>query len=113
MNETDTAAVLINWAGVVFGALATLIGTWHFKGKEHIRTQLQKNTMDIKSLDQTQKSDTQLLTQKMASVEVELRDMKDSVKVELGEIKTMVNTLNASLMGIAVSMGELSGKIKD
>lgn len=112
-NEVDAVEIVLRWGGIVLGAVATAITSWLFKGKESLKKQLEKNTLDVIALQTNQESDRRLLSQKLSSVENELHDMKTSSKDDLADIKTAVNTLNATVMQLAITTGELSGKIKD
>ena len=108
----EAVNLVIHYGGILLSVFATALATWHFKGKDQTKAQLTKNTLDIRSLKHKQQSDTELLSQKMASVEAELKDMKETWKSDGGEIKKSVNTLNATIMSLAVGLGEINGKIK-
>lgn len=104
-------AIILQWAGIIVGAFATAIAAYHFKGKETLRNQVAENTREILSLKANQASDRELLSQKLTSVENELRDLKKSVRDDVSEIKESVSFITASLASLAESQGELRGTI--
>ncbi len=102
---------LIDWGGIIIGAIATVIASYHFKGKEAMRQQLETNTREIEVLKKGQANDRQLLTQKMDSVENELRDMKESFRDDVGEIKDSIIALQTSMTHLSENQGELRGTL--
>jgi len=104
-------AVLLKWVHISFSVLATALATYHFKGKEALKRQVEQNSQEIITLKVNQGRDRDLLTQKMTSVEAELRDLKDSVRDDITDIKESIHVITASMQNLAESQGELRGTI--
>ena len=104
-------AVILQWATTAVSVFATALATYHFKGKESLLKQVESNSQEILRLKANQASDRQLLSQKMTSVEAELRDLKESVRDDVTEIKESVSSITSSMSNLAESQGELRGTI--
>ena len=104
-------AVILQWATAAVAAFATALAAYHFKGKESLRAQVETNTQEILTLKTQQKGDFDLLSQKMTSVEAELKDLKESVRDDVSEIKDSISSISFSMRQLAESQGELRGTI--
>ena len=104
-------AVILQWVSIFLGAFATALATYHYKGKEALKRQVAQNTQEILKLKANQVSDRELLSQKMTSVEAELRDLKENVRDDISDIKDSITILSASMSSLASSQGELRGTI--
>ena len=110
-DDVNIANAIVHWIGVAFSVLATALASYHFRGKEALKNQCYANAQEIEKLKVNQDADMKLLSQKMASVEAELRDLKTSVRIDVNEIKESINVLGASMTTLAESQGELRGTI--
>ena len=102
---------MIEVAVVLLGAFTTGLTTYLFKVRSDLQKQVEVNTQEVLRLKDSAVSDRKLLTQKMSSVEAELKDMKEAFRDDVGEIKGSILMLTNQLSHMAEAQGELRGTV--
>lgn len=110
--------LIIQWGGIILGSVASVIATYHFKGKDALRHQLDKmqcrideHDKEITQLQTQTANDRGLLDQKLSTLSSEVTDIKCSLRDNNSEIKESIMSLTTIINKIAEGQGELRGTI--